>query len=417
MMQIGNGCLYKGDCRETMRHLISQGVKFDSIVTDPPYELGFMGKSWDSSGVAFDPETWSLCHALLKPGGHMLAFGGSRTQHRIAVAIEDAGFEIRDTMMWIYGSGFPKSLDVSKAIDKAAGAEREVVGSKFGLPGYRSGPTGENEIYGVGLANGDAKCAITAPATDAAKQWSGWGTALKPAYEPIIVARKPLEGTVAHNVLKHGVGGINIDGCRVGTGDPDLRRQSRANKVQKERGSQVPAISSISQHDMGRWPANTLHDGSDTVIAEFSKYGETKSGSNPTKRSSNRSSTQGASNGGQQGGYNIKSNGECQACGDSGTVARYFFDTSTLDAPFVYHPKAGKKDRNGSKHPTVKPLGLMRHIVRLTTPPGGTVLDPFAGSGTTLHAALLDGFHAVGCEMTEEYWEDIERRMRHAQRA
>jgi hypothetical protein len=200
-----------GDCREVLKQLPDCSV--DSIVTDPPYELGFMGKAWDSTGVAYQVEVWQECLRVLKVGGHLLAFGGSRTYHRLACAIEDAGFQIRDQIMWVYGSGFPKSLNISKAIDKSAGAEREVVSK---------GMSGKTAIWQEEGGMGDFD--ITAPATAEAKQWEGWGTALKPAHEPIVMARKPLVGTVAQTVLTHGTGGINIDGCRVGRGNESDNR-------------------------------------------------------------------------------------------------------------------------------------------------------------------------------------------------
>jgi site-specific DNA-methyltransferase (adenine-specific) len=207
-----------GDCRDRLKELPDNSV--DSIVTDPPYELGFMGKSWDASGVAYDVTVWQECLRVLKPGGHLLSFGGSRTYHRMACAIEDAGFQIRDQIMWVYGSGFPKSLNISKAIDKAAGAEREVVGS------YET-----HDIRNAGLMDrkGSMTVDVTAPATAEAEVWDGWGTALKPAHEPIVLARKPLVGTVANNVLTYGVGGLNIDGTRVAypDGEVDFDRVQR----------------------------------------------------------------------------------------------------------------------------------------------------------------------------------------------
>ncbi|NDB61562.1 site-specific DNA-methyltransferase, partial [bacterium] len=198
--------LYNGDSKQILPTMAENSI--DSVVCDPPYELGFMGKSWDCTGIANDVQLWKEVLRVLKPGGHLLAFSGSRTYHRMAVAIEDAGFEIRDQIMWVYGSGFPKSHDVSKAIDKAAGAEREVVGET--RKGAQSESTGRYGAWGDGITP-------TAPATAAAKQWQGWGTALKPAHEPIVLARKPVKGTVANNVLTYGVGGINIDGTRVGS--------------------------------------------------------------------------------------------------------------------------------------------------------------------------------------------------------
>lgn len=398
-------------CIEGMRAMPDNSV--DSIVTDPPYELtqakrtkpaphiegspfsrhrvgvngdtkpvgGFMGHEWDGSGIAFDVEMWREALRVLKPGGHLLAFSGSRTYHRMACAIEDAGFEVRDQIMWVYGSGFPKSLDVSKAIDKAAGAVREVVGSKFGQPGYRTGPTGENEVYGAGLANGDAKCEITAPATDAAKQWQGWGTALKPAHEPICVARKPLVGTVAANVLQHGTGALNIDGCRVG--DEVRYNAPAANKA----GGNSLNMSAVGMPQdtegrtvEGRWPANLIHDSSEEVLQAFP----------------NAKGQQGATAERQQGAlYGNVSQGTAgvEPRGDVGSAARFF-----------YCAKASKSDRGDSNtHPTVKPHDLMRYLCRLVTPPGGLVLDPFTGSGSTWKAASAEGFRFIGFELSAEY--------------
>jgi hypothetical protein len=254
--------VHVGDMREVLASFEPNSI--DSVVTDPPYGLSFMGKGWDRGvpGVEF----WQEALRVAKPGAHLLAFGGTRTYHRLMCAIEDAGWEIRDCIMWVYGSGFPKSHNVGKAIDREAGAEREVVGNN---PNHRaiSGTLYE----GVYQGGNTGAATITAPATDAAKQWEGWGTALKPAWEPIIVARKPLEGTVAQNVLEHGTGGINIDGCRVGvpmvgrTGEHNCG-QPRANLYGKastayRHGDVVPGL--------GRWPANLIHDGSDEVVACF----------------------------------------------------------------------------------------------------------------------------------------------------
>ena len=226
-----------GDCRKVLDEQPENSA--DSVVCDPPYELKFMGSRWDSSGVAFDPATWRAALRVLKPGGHLLAFGGTRTHHRMVCAIEDAGFEIRDMLMCVYGSGFPKSLDVSKAIDKTLGATRD---------------------------------AITAPATPEAQQWANWGTALKPSYEPVILARKPLDGTVAGNVLAHGVGGINIDASRVeAKGRPLIESQSDASV--NAFGNGLNGSRSIGTTDQGRWPANLLHDGSDEVLAAFPQTG------------------------------------------------------------------------------------------------------------------------------------------------
>ena len=278
----------------------------DSIVTDPPYELGFMGKRWDSSGIAFNIEVWQEALRVLKPGGHLIAFSGSRTYHRMAVAIEDAGFEIRDQIMWVYGSGFPKSLNVSKAIDKAAGAEREVVGTK--TAGIGTGKSygkivGEREEIKTNLVD------ITAAATDAAKQWNGWGTALKPAHEPIVLARKPLVGTVANNVLTYGTGGLNIDASRVEGKVPSVpmaewTRSGTTGATDQRNGE-------MSQpHSQGRWPANFIHDGSDEVLELFP---DTASGKPAGQKNIGN---------GYHGNFGSI---EVTGFGDSGSAARFFY--------------------------------------------------------------------------------------------
>ena len=325
--------LFLGDCLDGLRQLPDASV--DAVVTDPPYGLSFMGKKWDYDVPSV--EVWAECLRVLKPGGHLLAFAGTRTQHRMAVRIEDAGFEIRDMIAWVYGSGFPKSLDVSKAIDKAAGAEREVVG-------FQARGNSVNTDFMSGGNN------ITAPATDAARQWAGWGTALKPALEPITVARKPLSGTVAATVLEHGTGALNVDGCRVEAGSDHAANCSRSNVT----GIWAPHTGaggvSTEAHPQGRWPANLIHDGGE------------------------------------------------EAAGLLGEAARFF-----------YSPKADGTDRNeGTEarniHPTVKPTDLMQYLCRLVTPPGGTVLDPFMGSGSTGKAAQMEGFRFIGCERDPDYF-------------
>lgn len=369
--------LINGDSRTELTKLADNSI--DSIVTDPPYELGFMGKSWDATGIAYDVNLWRECLRVLKPGGHILAFSGSRTYHRMAVAIEDAGFEIRDQIMWVYGSGFPKSLDVSKAIDKKAGAQREVVGiSTNGIAGGTGKHAGEPDSYGF-----SATFSLTAPATDAAKQWEGWGTALKPAHEPIVLARKPLIGTVANNVLQHGTGALNIDGCRI--------------EAQDSFGGGAKATSGFVdgyENDgwtpgspLGRWPANFIHDGSDEVLQLFP-----------------------------------------DTTGDS--AARFF-----------YCAKANKRDRNEgldhltpqreadrphdnlpggdnprlNHHPTVKPTELMRYLCRLITPPNGIILDPFTGSGSTGKAAILEHFQFIGIEQQPDYITIAKARIQHTE--
>ena len=341
--------LYHGDCREILQGLPDESVS--AVVTDPPYGLAFMGKRWDYDVPAV--EVWAECLRVLKPGGHLLAFAGTRTQHRMAVRIEDAGFEIRDMIAWVYGSGFPKSLDVSKAIDKAAGAEREVVGRGKGHVGGKNA-----QVWDDSGAGWKADFNITAPATPEAKHWQGWGTALKPALEPITVARKPLIGTVAENVLQHGTGALNVDGCRVGTEIIKTCAKAKGSSFSSVGNSQGFNGCDESTHT-GRWPANLIHDGSEEVTGLFP-----------------------ADDDGEQ------------------SAARFF-----------YTAKADKSDRGpGNNHPTVKPLDLMRYLVRLVCPMGGVVLDPFSGSGTTLAAAQAEGCLAIGVEREAAYCEIIKGR-------
>lgn len=405
----GKVMLHAGDSRDVLKTLGDCSI--DSIVTDPPYALvsivkrfgksgsaavkvpeggsgayarasaGFMGKQWDTGETAFAVEFWAECLRVLKPGGHVAAFSGTRTYHRMACAIEDAGFEIRDQLAWCYGSGFPKSHDVSKGIDKAAGAEREVVGVN------RGAMSGWNADGGTKFIDR----AITAPATDAAREWEGWGTALKPSWEPICFARKPLsESTVAANVLRWRTGALNIDGCRVET-DEDRRRNARGGengltgtgtfKIRERRAEEQPQTA-------GRWPANIVHDGSDEVVAAF-----------PNIKTSKATVTSKPGS--------VYGNG----AGLPSHTGTYGFDESGSAARFFYTAKADKQDRMGSKHPTVKPVDLMQWLCRLITPPGGTVLDPFAGSGSTGEAAWREGFQCVLIEREPEYQADIRRRM------
>jgi DNA modification methylase len=399
-----------GDCREVMAAMDAESV--DSIVSDPPYGLsaaknsgkssrgGFMGKEWDHGvpGVEF----WTEALRVAKPGAHLLAFGGTRTYHRLACAIEDAGWEIRDCVMWVYGSGFPKSLDVSKAIDKAAGAEREVVGPKVFGGGHLASkvrqkkPGTQHDGWERPWQNDqehiDRINSITAPATDAAKQWSGFGTSLKPSYEPVIVARKKLIGTVAQNVLTHGTGGLNIDGCRVPHGgDVDMTEVQRQQAEGTGNAIGKGFVGSILGKEVpmykpgGRWPANLIHDGSDEVVGLFPQAKGASSNSATGKSIWNSGS----------GGVPLR-----PGYGDTGSAARFF-----------YMAKCSKKDRNEglegvvNHHPCLKPTALMRYLCRLVTPPGGIVLDPFMGSGSTGKAAILEGFRFIGIEREAEYVE------------
>ena len=421
--------LIEGDCLEVMRGMEPDGV--DSIVTDPPYGLSFMGKDWDHGipGVPF----WEEALRVAKPGCHLLAFGGTRTFHRLTCAIEDAGWEIRDCLMWVYGSGFPKSLDVSKAIDKAAGAERKIVGKKTGRSATPTQNIRGGSFAGGQGINGGADCsAITAPATDAVRQWEGWGTALKPAWEPIIMARKPLEGTVAANVQKWGTGAINVDASRIpangerptGSGNPVNGADPKA--IQPGRnGGNGGNVTPPS----GRWPANLIHDGSGEVLALF-----------PAAKGN--FATRGESKDGQIFGYGNDRGDEPRGYGDLGSAARFFYCAKASRAEreagcegMEVKPCGSLKDESDGDtrvgkvrsdgaiqhsshpvacnfHPTVKPLALMRYLCRLVTPPGGLILDPFMGSGTTGMAAKAEGFRFVGIEKEAEYCEIAERRIR-----
>jgi len=380
-----------GDCLAVMRTLDDSSV--DSIVTDPPYELGFMGKSWDASGVAFRVEVWREVLRVLKPGGHLLAFSGSRTYHRMAVAIEDAGFEIRDQIMWLYGSGFPKSHDVSKAIDREAGAVREVVGSRkltgtARIVGGQGGATsGRSDDAYIGATLRD-ELDITAPATPEAARWQGWGTALKPAHEPICVARKPLRGTVAQNVLAHGTGALNIDGCRVACDwlNESSVRQGHSKKTCSSNG--VTGWNGGQMHaepnSLGRWPANLIHDGSEEATAGLGDAARFFYSAKASKADRDE---------GMEGWEEVR------VFGDGG---------ASLDG--ISATRTGR----ANYHPTVKPTDLMRYLVRLVTPPGGLVLDPFTGSGSTGKGAVLEGFRFLGIELSPEYTEIARARIRHA---
>ena len=382
------------------------GELFDGILCDPPYELGFMGKSWDSSGIAFDTEMWADIFKLLKPGGHLLAFSGSRTYHRMAVAIEDAGFEIRDMIEWVYGSGFPKSLNIGKAVDKMQGNEREVVG-KIAQPGS----TNKRLAMGNGWQD-------EPDLTKGTSEWEGYGTALKPAHEPCVLARKPLDGTVANNVLKHGTGGLNIDGTRVKT---DEQLNYGTGKKSNVGFKTSPQNNDRPVYDgSGRFPANLIHDGSDEVVGLFP---DSNGGAFPKK--SNIPTGQH-----YDGGWGAVDNGKRTEMG-SGSASRFFytakasksernaglegFDTKVNGAydGNVDTTKARKIGANPERqniptangHPTVKPLSLTKYLATLIKPPtGGRLLVPFSGSGSEMIGALQAGWEYVeGVELTEEY--------------
>jgi site-specific DNA-methyltransferase (adenine-specific) len=393
------GTLYLGDSLDILKTLDDNSV--DSVVTDPPYGLtnarpqvfksvrdpsvnkgakGFMGMEWDH-GVP-GPDYWAEAFRVAKPGAHMLAFGGTRTYHRLACAIEDAGWEIRDCIMWVYGSGFPKSLDIGKALDKSAGATRQVTGSRQGNVGIQGGNFGRSPLTGTILQYDD-------PVTENAKQWDGWGTALKPAWEPIIVARKPVEGSVSSNVLKYGTGAINVDESRVGTqggtesvGDPNFKNQVY--------GKGMGGLG-IVDGDKGRWPANLIHDGSEEVLEVFPDAPGQQFAVGPEHGDKKSINTFGDYGPRQQ----------FEPRNDSGSAARFF-----------YCAKASPSERGETNnHPTVKPQALMQYLCRLVTPPGGTVLDPFMGSGSTCLAAKETRFKFVGIDMTPKYCEIAKQRL------
>ena len=366
----------------------------DSIVTDPPYELNFMNRKWDNTGIAYSVELWQQCLRVLKPGGHLLAFSGSRTYHRMAVAIEDAGFEIRDMISWISNKTFPKSLNIGKAIDKAAGAKREVIGKHSAPAGKSAVMTGSRTVTEAGFwARGDTDVDITAPATEEAKQWDGWGTGLKPTVEPIVMARKPVEGTIANNVLKYGTGGLNIDASRIGTDSITINTFDNGAKPWGDASGEPYT----SKQSTGRWPANVILD-PDTAELLDEQSGERVSG--------------GGSKGVMGGMFG---NGQ-----DNPNRANSLYFDKGGASRFFYVAKASKRDRNegleaSNTHPTVKPTTLMEYLIKLVTPPGGVVLDPFTGSGYTGKAAILQGFDFIGIEMTQEYLPIIEGRLKHAE--
>ena len=411
--------LINADCIEAMKAMPDNSV--DSIVTDPPYELGFMGKSWDASGIAFNIEVWQEALRVIKPGGHLIAFSGSRTYHRMAVAIEDAGFQIRDQIMWVYGSGFPKSHNISKGIDKASDFEGEVIGTEKIDIGIQGGSMHAERQTNV------VEREVIELSPDAAK-WEGWGTALKPAHEPMVLARKPLEGTIANNVLTHGVGGLNIDATRVGT-DDNLGRE--VYQTQSWKNTSTAGVGSVNDDwKMGRFPANFIHDGSDEVVALFPDTGK----STPSKGHFRNGNTVG----------DERTSTGAGLYGDGAWIAGSQHNDSGSAARFFYCAKASKRDRNEgldgfeakrdhdgradggvggdnprnrtnnaklNHHPTVKPTSLMQYLIRLVTPRNGIVLDPFMGSGSTGKACAYEGFDFIGIDQSAEYVEIAQARI------
>ena len=443
----------QGDMLSLLPMWAADGLLADAVICDPPYHLtsvvrrfgkegsapakgneafiraskGFMGQTWDGGDVALQTSTWKAVLDVMKPGAHLIAFGGTRTFHRMACAIEDAGFELRDTMMWLYGSGFPKSHDVSKGIDKAAGVDRNIVGPSArhvsGKPEQRtaglSGSSTCSETIGMGMY-------LTAPATADAARWSGWGTALKPAWEPIILARKPLsEGTVAANVLRHGTGAINVDGCRIGL-NGDYKCGANGRPSQTGLGDNYDAGQANQHSDVGRWPANVLHDGSEEVLAAFGAYGDkssTRANGNPNDPIHGSNGSGSSYEWGEVGRKSVDHR-------DTGTAARFFYNAKASSADRVYrctlcgeslsksgfsaHAHDMKDFAHIATHPTCKPISLMRWLCRMVTPPGGLILDCFAGSGTTGQAAMEEGFNAILVEQSADYVQDIKFRISRA---
>lgn len=383
------------DCIEGMKELSENSI--DSIVTDPPYGLSFMNKKWDYDVPKI--EIWKECLRVLKPGGYLLSFAGTRTQHRMAVNIEDAGFEIRDMIAWVYGSGFPKSHNIAKTIDKMEGVEHP-----------KNTPISENgSMSGANYTRNKMDVQ-----SELAKQWEGWGTTLKPALEPITVARKPFKGTVANNVLKYGTGGINIDECRVGLNGENVENQKKTSDRKFCHTEEIKGRN-YEMNSQGRFPANLIHDGSDEVTNLFPNV--TSSG-DPTRFSKT------------DGGWGVSKFNTppiCNIPADSGSASRFFYCAKTSSSernkgclalddkdgniPSGYAGQSGQTQDKKNNHPTVKPVSLMEYLVKMVTPKGGIVLDPFAGSGSTLFACKRLGFDSIGFELDSEYVKIIQARI------
>ena len=409
--------LLNGDCIEQMQKLKDEGKQIDSVVTDPPYHLtsiverygkdgsapakdkdglyqrqarGFMGKEWDGGDIAFRTDTWKLAYDLLKPGGYLLAFSASRNYHRMAVAIEDAGFEIRDQIMWIYGSGFPKSLNIGKAIDKRNGVQGDVIGTRKVTSSDIGQKSGWNHLN---TDRGDYEY------REIMNEYEGWGTALKPAHEPIVMARKPLEGSNIDNVLKYGTGAINIDGCRIQGDDTGGERKITTRKSRDENNVWTDENSGMKQEEnhfadadpKGRYPANLMHDG---LQEEWARYFYCPKTSTEERNRGLENFTAKPMAWGNQAKAELK-RGNLDFKGNQGDGSKH-----------------NKVAMRLNTHPTVKPQELMKYLCRLVTPKGGVVLDPFMGSGSTGMAAKDEGFNFIGIEKEKEYFEIAEARIK-----
>lgn len=437
MFELKSSKLYLGDCREVDLPLAFA----DTVITDPPYELGFMNESWDKSGVAFDPKTWKRIYDCAKPGAFLFAFGGTRTYHRIACAIEDAGWQLRDTMMWIYATGFPKHLNISKAIDKHFGAERQIIGSKAGMPGY-SLAENKNEGRNTYQSYSDSKkeCDVTAPSTEEAKMWQGWQTGLKPAYEPIIVAMKPIDGTFVNNALIYEVAGLHVDACRIqyqseadrASATPQGKctsKEKSAIGAEPDAGRNLERVDFERPELLGRFPTNFIlshhpdceRDGNTqvkgtkphSVVSNVDKYDGWGSITQKSGEVVNRFE--------DENGYETIENWNCH---DECPV-RILNEQKEGISRYFYCTKASKKEKNMglpsdklNTHKTVKPLDLMEYICRLSeTPKKGIIFDPFTGSGSTAVAAIKTGRSFVGIELEEEAFETAKLRIEHAYKA
>lgn len=389
--------LHLGDCRDVLKTLPENSI--DAVVTDPPYGLSFMGKGWDHGvpGVDF----WREVYRVMKPGAHLIAYGGTRTVHRLTVGIEDAGFEIRDSIYWLYGSGFPKSHNVSKAIDSHLGLEREMIHTPMGKTGNKHAKgLGDDRPWMQNAAvNGYHEHPGNTPASPEAAQWDGWGTALKPAVEPAVLARKPLIGTVAQNVLQYGTGGINIDGCRIPTEDDYVTGGGVQNMNNQVYGKGLGV--GLPQNPAGRWPSNILLDEETAELLDL-QSGESVSSQQmmqPDPDTDDRGTWQ----------MRPLKNPGIRGHQDSGGASRFFYIAKASSSEREIGLQGG--DSRANHHPTVKPLQLMQYMIRLITPPGGTVLDPFMGLGSTGADAMLERMQFIGIDITPEYIEIAERRI------